>query len=103
MSPIARAHASSRAYLERIIERLEGPESDDGSLTFTLALFEATKNHEAARGLLASQGLNDETVKAMQRASGSYETALNRAATVQGRTAVYTRVLRQIGELYARS
>src|SRR5262249_60917731 len=32
--------ASSRAYLERIVERMNGAESDVGSLTFTLALLE---------------------------------------------------------------
>jgi hypothetical protein len=49
--------ASSKDYLDRIVERLDGPESDAGSLTFTLALFEASKLHDTARGLLATQGL----------------------------------------------
>lgn len=93
--------ASSRDYLERIIERLDGAESDAGSLTFTLALFEAAKYHDRARSLLASEDLSQETLRAMRRASGAYETALNRAGTVQGKTAVYTRVLRLLGELYA--
>jgi hypothetical protein len=93
--------ASSRAYLDRIVERLEGPESDAGSLTFTLALFEATKHHENARALLASQGLSAETLRATRRASEAYETALNRARTPQGHCAVYTRALRQVGELFA--
>ena len=92
---------SSRAYLQRILNRLEGSESDAGSLTFTLALFEATKFHDRARGLLASQGLSDETVKAIRVASGAYEKALDRAITLQGQAAVYTRVLRQLGEVYA--
>ena len=35
--------ASSKDYLDRIVERLNGPESDAGSLTFTLALFEAVE------------------------------------------------------------
>ncbi|MFT5443456.1 MAG: hypothetical protein ACI8W3_002506, partial [Myxococcota bacterium] len=93
--------ASSRPYLNRIVDRLDGAESDGGSLTFTLALFEAARHHEAARGLLASRGLNSDTVKAMGIASGAYETALNRAETPQGEAAVFTRVLRQIGEIYA--
>ncbi len=93
--------ASSKAYLDRIVERLDGAESDGGSLTFTLALFEATKHHEHARGLLARDGFEPETLRAMRRASGAYETALNRAHTAQGECAVYTRVLRQLGELYA--
>ncbi len=93
--------ASSRDYLERIVRRLDGPESDAGSLTFTLALFEASKRHDEARGLLAQRGFDDETVKAIRVASGAYETALQRADTVQGKCAVYTRVLRQLGEVYA--
>ena len=38
--------ASSQDYLDRVVERLDGPESDAGSLTFTLALFEAAKLHD---------------------------------------------------------
>jgi len=93
--------ASSKEYLARIIERLNGPESDAGSLTFTLALFEATKLHDQARGLLASEGLGPKTIEAMRLASGAYQTALDRADTVQGECAVYRRVLRQLGEVYA--
>jgi hypothetical protein len=95
------AQASSHDYLVRILERLEGAESDAGSLTFTLTLFEASKYHDEARSRLASGGLGPETLKAIRVASGAYETALNRAETVQGQAAVYTRVLRQIGEIYA--
>jgi hypothetical protein len=95
------AAASSRDYLERVIERLDGAESDAGSLTFTLTLFEASKYHDRARSLLASEDLSPETLRAMRRASGAYETALARAGTVQGKTAVYTRVLRLLGEFYA--
>jgi hypothetical protein len=93
--------ASSKDYLDRIIQRLDGPESDSGSLTFTLALFEAGKHHDRARSLLASEGLSDETIKAIGVASGAYQTALNLAQTVQGQAAVYARVLRQLGEVYA--
>ena len=93
--------ASSKAYLDRVVERLAGPESDAGSLTFTLALFEAAKEHEQARALLASDGLSNETLEAMRRAAGAYETALARAHTEQGKAAVYTRVLRQLGEVFA--
>ncbi len=95
------AAASSRAYLERVVERLNGPESDEGSLTFTLALMEASRHHETARGLLAKSGLAPETLRAMRTATGSYEVAFKRASTVSGQCAVYTRVLREIGELYA--
>jgi hypothetical protein len=95
------AAASSRAYLDRIVERLNGSESDEGSLTFTLALLEASKHHEEARGMLAKQGLSAETQRALRTATGAYEVAFKRASTVGGQCAVYTRVLREIGELYA--
>ncbi len=93
--------ASALPYLERIIQRLDGTESDGGSLTFTLVLFEAGKYHDTARGLLADEGLSDATVKAMGVASGAYETALGLAQTHGGEAAVYVRVLRQMGEIYA--
>ena len=92
--------ASSRAYLERIVSRMDGPESDVGSLTFTLALLEASKHHENARGLLARDGLSAETQRALRTTTGAYEVAFKRARTVEGQCAVYTRVLREIGEVY---
>ncbi len=94
------AAASSRAYLERIVGRMDGPESDVGSLTFTLALLEASKHHEHARGLLARDGLGPETQRALRTTTGAYEIAFKRALTVEGQCAVYTRVLREIGEVY---
>jgi hypothetical protein len=93
--------ASSKDYLDRIVERLNGPESDAGSLTFTLALFEASKLHDNARGLLATEGLSSETVKAIRVTGAAYRTAEARADTVSGEAAVQTRVLRQLGEIYA--
>jgi hypothetical protein len=93
--------ASSREYLDRVVARLDGPESDAGSLTFTLALFEAAKYHDQARGSLASSGFAPETLETLRLATGAYEAALNRADTLQGQAAVYTRVLRLLGEVYA--
>jgi hypothetical protein len=93
--------ASVRDYLERIIHRLEGPESDGGGLTFTLVLFEASKAHDVARGLLASQGLSDETIAAIRAAGSAYGRAIDLAETPSGQAAVYTRVLRQMGEVFA--
>jgi len=93
--------ASSRDYVERIVTRLNGTESDAGSLTFTLALFEASKYHDTARSLLASEDFSTDTMRALRVASGAYETAFNRADTMQGQAAVYSRVLRQLGEVYA--
>jgi len=95
------ADASSQEYLKRIVARLEGPESDAGSLTFTLALFEAQRQHDRSRALLASDGFTPESLASIRQTSGAYETALERAHTQQGRAAVYTRVLRQLGELFA--
>ena len=48
---------SARDYVRRIVTRLDGTESDAGSLSFTLALFEASKYHDMARALLAERGL----------------------------------------------
>jgi len=93
--------ASSLEYLERIVERLDGPKSDAGSLTFTLALFEASKLHDNARGSLATEGLSDATIKAIRVAGAAYRTAEDRADTTSGEAAVQTRVLRQLGEIYA--
>jgi hypothetical protein len=93
--------ASVRDYLERIIARLEGPESDGGSLTFTLVLFDATQAHEKARSLLASEGLSEKTIAAIRAAGSAYGRAIDLAQTPSGQAAVYTRVLRQMGEVYA--
>src|SRR5439155_13989073 len=95
------AELSARDYVRRIVTRLDGNESDAGSLSFTLALYEASKYHDTARSLLAEKGFGADTVKALRVASGAYEAALAQAVTLQGKAAVYTRVLRQLGELYA--
>jgi hypothetical protein len=95
------ASASSRDYLDRIVRRLDGHESDGGSLTFTLALFEARKVHDEARGLLATEGLSDATMAALERTTNAYRAALDRARTTQGHAAVFIRGLRELGEVYA--
>ncbi len=93
--------ASVRDYLERIIARLEGPESDGGALTFTLVLFEATKAHDKSRGLLATEGLSEPTIASIRAAGSAYARAVDLAETPSGQAAVYTRVLRQMGEVFA--
>lgn len=93
--------ASIRDYLERIIARLEGPESDGGSLTFTLVLFEATKKHDASKGTLATEGLSNRAIAEIRAAGGAYARAIDLAQTPSGQTAVYSRVLRQMGEVFA--
>jgi len=95
------SEASVRDYLERIINRLEGAESDGGSLTFTLVLFEASKAHDVARGQLASEGLSNASLAAIHAASSAYGRAIDLAQTPSGQAAVYTRVLRQMGEVFA--
>jgi len=92
---------SSRDYVERVATRLDGIESDGGSLTFTLALYEASKHHDAARAAMARHGLGPETIEALRVASGAYEAALGRAQFLQGKAAVHIRVLQQLGEVYA--
>ncbi len=92
---------SARDYVRRILTRLDGSESDSGSLSFTLALYEASKYHDAARALLAEKGFDSETLKALRVSGGAYQAALAQAVTLQGKAAVHTRVLRQIGEVYA--
>ncbi|MGH0038322.1 MAG: hypothetical protein ACQGVK_25090 [Myxococcota bacterium] len=95
------AEASSREYLDRIVRRLDGHESDGGSLTFTLSLFEARKVHDEARALLATEGLSENTLAAMERTTNAYRAARDRARTTQGHAAVFIRGLRQLGEIYA--
>ena len=93
--------ASSFGYLDRIVRRLNGPESDSGSLTFTLALFEARKVHDRARSLLAAEGLSPDAMEVFHVSTGAYQDGMERSRTVQGHTAVFTRGLRQLGEMYA--
>ncbi|MEZ4334607.1 MAG: hypothetical protein R3F35_22860 [Myxococcota bacterium] len=93
--------ASVRDYLERIVARLEGPESDGGSLTFTLVLFEASKTHDHSRGLLASEGFSEASVAAIRAAGAAYARAADLAETPSGEAAVYMRILRQMGEVHA--
>jgi len=93
--------ASVRDYLERIVARMEGPESDGGSLTFTLVLFEASKAHDASRGLLASEGFSDKAIASIRAAGAAYARAADLAETPSGEAAVYMRILRQMGEVHA--
>lgn len=93
--------ASVRDYLERIVARLEGPESDGGSLTFTMVLFEASKAHDNSRGLLASEGFSEASIAAIRSAGAAYARAADLAETPSGEAAVYMRILRQMGEVHA--
>ena len=64
-------------------------------------LFEASKSHDVSRGLLASEGLSDATIASIRAAGSAYGRAIDLAQTPSGQAAVYTRVLRQMGELFA--
>ncbi len=98
---IVPVEVSSKAFLDRIVQRLEGPASDGGRLSFTLALFEAVRRHETARSMLASEGFSKATLEAIKIASASYRSALEHAESPLGRSAVYVQALRQIGEIHA--
>jgi hypothetical protein len=67
-------------------------------LAVTTFLFEASKFHDRARALLASEGFSEKTLKAINVTSGAYKRTWDRARTAQGRAAVYGRVLRLLGE-----
>ena len=95
------AAVSAADYVGAVAERLQGPESDGQSLSFTLGLLEAEVAHERMRERLASDGFSQATLESIHVSVGAYERALARASTLQGQAAVYTRALRQVGELFA--
>ncbi|MDP6978224.1 MAG: hypothetical protein QF570_06420, partial [Myxococcota bacterium] len=97
---IPEAHSSS-SYVSHVVERLGGAESDGGSLTFTLALIAAESAHHEASRLLAEEGFSEATIEATRVSMGAYRKALRHAVTLQGQNAVYVRVLREMGEVYA--
>jgi len=93
--------ASSKAFLDHVLSRLDGPESDGGSLSFTLALVAAERAHQRARHRLAEDGFSSEAESAVRDSVSAYQRALRHANTLQGQVAVYTRALRQLGEVFA--
>lgn len=93
--------ASSKAFLDHVVARLEGPESDGGSLSYTLALVSAERAHQIARARLAEQGLADGALAAVRDSVTAYQRALRRANTLQGQVAIYSRALRQQSEVFA--
>jgi len=95
------AEASSKALLDHVVSRLDGPESDGGSLSFTLALVAAERAHQSARRRLAEDGFSNESEAAVRDSVSAYQRALRNANTLQGQVAVYTRALRQLGEVFA--
>ena len=95
------AEASSKELVEHVVSRLDGSESDGGSLSYTLALLGADHAHQSARTGLADKGLTDETRASVRDSVAAYQRALRHANTLQGQVAVYGRALRLVGEVHA--
>jgi hypothetical protein len=93
--------ASSKDFLDHVVARLDGPESDGGSLSYTLALVSAERSHQLARARLAEEGFSDASLAALRNSVAAYQRAMRRANTLQGQVAIYSRVLRQQSEVFA--
>lgn len=95
------SEATSKAFLDHVVARLDGPESDGGSLSYTLALLGAERAHQSARERLAAEGFSETAEAAIRDSVAAYQRAMRNANTLQGQVAVYTRSLRLLGEVYA--
>ena len=95
------ADASSKAFADHVVARLDGAESDGGSLSYTLALIGAERAHQRTRAELAERGFSPRAREALRESVAAYQRALRNANTLQGQVAVYTRALRQLGEVHA--
>ncbi len=93
--------ASSKDFLDHLVTRLDGPESDGGSLSYTLALVSAERAHQIARAKLAKDGFSNEALAAIRDSVAAYQRAMRFASTLQGQVAIYTRALRQQSEVFA--
>lgn len=93
--------STSKVFLDHIVARLEGPESDGGSLSYTLALVAAERAHQIARARLADEGFTKSSEAAVRDSVAAYQRAMRNANTLQGQVAIYTRALRQVGEVFA--
>lgn len=93
--------ASSKDFLDHLVARLDGPESDGGSLSYTLALVSAERAHQLARTRLAEDGFSDASLSAVRDSVAAYQRAMRRANTLQGQVAIYSRALRQQSEVFA--
>ena len=94
-------NASSKAFLDHIVTRLDAHESDGGSLSYTLALVGAERAHQKARQALAEDGFTPESEAYVRDAVAAYQRAMRNANTLQGQVAIYSRALRQVGEVFA--
>ncbi|MEM9176335.1 MAG: hypothetical protein AAGC67_13995 [Myxococcota bacterium] len=95
------ADATSKAFLDHVVARLDGAESDGGSLSYTLALIEAERAHQRARKSLVDHGFDAHSEAAVRDTVAAYQRAMRNANTLQGQVAIYTRALRQVGEVFA--
>lgn len=93
--------ASSKDFLDHLVARLDGPESDGGSLSYTLALVSAERAHQRARTQLAENGFSDAALAAVRDSVAAYQRAMRAANTLQGQVAIYARALRQQSEVFA--
>jgi hypothetical protein len=93
--------SSSKDFLDHLVARLDGPESDGGSLSYTLALVSAERAHQLARVRLAEQGFSDAALAALRDSVAAYQRAMRSANTLQGQVAIYSRALRQQSEVFA--
>lgn len=93
--------ATSKTFLDHVVARLDGSESDGGSLSYTLALIEAERAHQRARKHLAESGFDAASEAAVRDSVAAYQRAMRNANTLQGQIAIYSRALRQVGAVYA--
>ena len=93
--------STSKAFLDHIVQRLDGPESDGGSLSYTLALVAAERSHQIARARLAEEGFSPAANIAIRDSVSAYQRAMRNSNTLQGQVAIYARALRQLGEVHA--
>ncbi|MEZ4334538.1 MAG: hypothetical protein R3F35_22515 [Myxococcota bacterium] len=93
--------ASSKDFLDHLVARLDGPESDGGSLSYTLALVSAERAHQLARTRLAEDGFSVAALAAIRDSVAAYQRAMRAANTLQGQVAIYARALRQQSEVFA--
>ena len=93
--------ATSKDFLDHVVARLDGPESDGGSLSYTLALVAAERAHQIARTRLVEDGFTPAANASIRESVAAYQRAMRSANTLQGQVAIYTRALRQLGEVFA--
>ncbi len=87
--------------LRELVALLDGPLSDDGSLSFALALSAARSRHERLLGDVQKTGWTGEATGKLQLTAAAYERALELAETTSGRCAALADTLRLRTDVYA--